>query len=90
MFQRSMTLILVALGINAVIAAIQSNATVAFWFTRRLEKNKGLSFATIKHHAGTRIYNDRCDQSATIGKIVLRRISRFVCSLYGSWSMSNL
>jgi len=40
MFQRSMTLILVALGINAVIAAIQSNATVAFWFTRRLEKTR--------------------------------------------------
>jgi hypothetical protein len=60
MFQRSMTLILVALGINTVIAAIQSNATVAFWFTCRLENSNGLSFAAIKHHAGTCIHNDRC------------------------------
>jgi hypothetical protein len=90
MFQRNMTLILVALGINAVIVAIQSNATVAFGSRVDLRKARDLSFTTIKHHAGACIHNDRCDRSAAIGKIFLRRISRFVCSLYGSWSMSNL
>jgi hypothetical protein len=62
MFQRNMTLILVALGINAVIAAIQSNATSRVWFTRRLEKSKGLEF----HHHQTpcgRVHSQRSVRS---------------------------
>jgi hypothetical protein len=56
----------VALGINAVVATILSSATLAFWFTRRLEKSMELSFATNIPGAGECIHNELCARSATL------------------------